>query len=84
MASDALDVVMMKLSINTRNILDCKSCSAKISLTAGTIFHKTRTPLVKWYWLIYHMAMYKVGVSISEMQRALEIRDYKTALVDGP
>jgi hypothetical protein len=65
--------------ISTRNILDCKSCRAKISLTAGTIFHKTRTPLVKWYWLVYHMAMDKVGVSISEMQRVLEIRDYKTA-----
>ncbi len=65
--------------IRTRNILDCKSCRAKISLTTGTIFHKTRTPLIKWYWLIYHMAMAKVGVSISEMQRILEIRDYKTA-----
>lgn len=65
--------------ISTRKILDCKACRAKISLTAGTIFHKTRTPLVKWYWLIYHMAMDKVGVSISEMQRVLEIRDYKTA-----
>lgn len=65
--------------IRTRNILDCKSCRTKTSLTAGTIFHKSRTPLVKWYWLIYHMAMDKVGVSISEMQRVLEIRDYKTA-----
>ena len=65
--------------IRTRNIFDCKECRAKISLTAGTIFHKTRTPLIKWYWLIYHMAMDKVGVSISEMQRILEIRDYKTA-----
>jgi hypothetical protein len=65
--------------VSTRNILDCKSCRAKISLTAGTIFHKTRTPLLKWYWLIYHMAMDKVGVSIAEMQRVLQITDYKTA-----
>jgi hypothetical protein len=65
--------------ISTRNIMDCKRCRAKISLTAGTVFHKTRTPLVKWYWLIYTMAMHKVGVSISEMQRVLEIKDYKTA-----
>lgn len=65
--------------IRTRNILDCKGCRAKVSLTAGTIFHRTRTPLVKWYWLIYHMALDKVGVSISEMQRILAIRDYKTA-----
>jgi hypothetical protein len=65
--------------VSTRNILDCKSCRAKVSLTAGTIFHKTRTPLLKWYWLIYHMAMDKVGVSIAEMQRLLQITDYKTA-----
>lgn len=65
--------------IRTRKIFDCKGCRAKISVTAGTIFNKTRTPLIKWYWLIYHMAMDKVGVSISEMQRILEIRDYKTA-----
>jgi hypothetical protein len=65
--------------VSTRKILDCKSCRAKVSLTAGTIFHKTRTPLLKWYWLIYHMAMDKVGVSIAEMQRVLQITDYKTA-----
>lgn len=65
--------------ISTRNVLDCKSCRSKVSLTAGTIFHKTRTSLLKWYWLIYHMSMNKIGVSISEMQRMLEIRDYKTA-----
>jgi transposase-like protein len=65
--------------IRTRKIMDCKRCRAKISLTTGTIFHKTRMPLTKWYWLIYHMAMGKVGISIAEMQRVLEIRDYKTA-----
>ncbi|MCK4829280.1 IS1595 family transposase [bacterium] len=65
--------------IRTRNIMDCKRCRAKISLTAGTIFHKTRTSFMKWYWLIYHMAMDKTGISISEMQRLLEINDYKTA-----
>src|SRR3972149_5096195 len=65
--------------IRTRQVLDCKGCRAQISVTAGTIFHKTRTPLVKWYWLLYRMAMGKVGVSIAEMQRGLEINDYKTA-----
>ena len=66
--------------IRTRKILDCKACRAQTSLTAGTIFHKTRTPLLKWYWIIYHMALKKVGVSVSEMQRALEIKDYKSLL----
>jgi hypothetical protein len=65
--------------LRSRHLLVCKRCRAQGSLTAGTIFHKTRTPLVKWYWLLYRMAMDKVGVSVAEMQRVLEIKDYKTA-----
>jgi hypothetical protein len=52
--------------IRTRNILDCKSCRVKISLTAGTIFHKTRTTLVKWYWLIPRFAIGSIDVSGKE------------------
>jgi hypothetical protein len=35
-------------------------------------------PLTKWYWLIYRMAMDKVGVFIWQMQRLLEIKQYRT------
>lgn len=62
-----------------RTLYDCQRCRHQTSLTAGTIFHRTRTPLVKWYWLLYRMAMDKVGVSVAEMQRLLEIPDYQTA-----
>ena len=55
-----------------------RSCRYRISLTSGTIFHKTRTPLLKWFMLIYRMATSKTGVSINEMSRELEIKDYKT------
>jgi len=65
--------------IRTRRVMDCKKCRAKTSVTAGTIFHKTRTPLLKWYWLIYRMATNKVGTSVAEMRRLLEIKDYKTS-----
>jgi hypothetical protein len=65
--------------IRTRKVMDCKQCRTKTSITAGTIFHKTRTSLLKWYWLIYRMAMDKVGTSVAEMQRLLDIEDYKTA-----
>ena len=64
-----------------RRLYDCQRCRHQTSLTAGTIFHRTRTPLVKWYWLLYRMAMDKVGVSVAEMQRLLEIPDYTTAWV---
>jgi transposase-like protein len=65
--------------LKNRKLFDCKNCRFQTSLTAGTIFHGTKIPLVKWYWLLYHMAMDKVGVSIAEMQRILEIGQYKTA-----
>jgi len=65
--------------IRTRMLMDCKQCRTTTSLTAGTIFEKTRTPLLKWYWLIFRMATDKVGTSVAEMQRLLDIGDYKTA-----
>ena len=33
---------------------------------------------MKWFMLIYRMATSKTGVSINEMRRELEIKDYKT------
>lgn len=66
-----------------RKLFECKQCRHQTSVTAGTIFHKTRTSLVKWYWLLYRMAMGKVGVSVAEMQRLLEIKSYKTAWLMG-
>jgi transposase-like protein len=65
--------------LSKRQLFDCKICRFQTSVTAGTIFHGTRTPLVKWYWLLYHMAMGKVGVSVAEMQRLLDIKQYRTA-----
>jgi hypothetical protein len=62
-----------------RGLYDCKKCRHQTSVTAGTIFHRSRIPLVRRYWLIYHMAMDKVGVSVCEMQRLVKIGQYSTA-----
>ncbi len=67
--------------LETRKLYMCSGCRHQSSLTAGTIFHKSRTPLLKWFWLIFRMATSKTGVSIAEMQRELEIKDYKTIWV---
>jgi len=69
------------LHISTRNLYKCQKCKYQTSVTAGTIFHKTKTPLLKWFWLIFRMATSKTGVSIAEMQRELGIKDYKTIWV---
>ncbi len=61
-----------------QRLYKCRNCRNRHSLTSGTIFHKTRTSLLKWFMLIFRMATSKTGVSINEMARELEIKDYKT------
>jgi len=67
----------------TRHLYQCKSCGYQASLTAGTVFHKTRTPLTKWFWLIWLMGRQKSGISMLSMQRMLEIKSYKTVWTMG-
>jgi transposase-like protein len=65
--------------IQTRLLYQCKSCHHQVSVTSGTIFHKTRTPLRKWFWMIYFMTQSKHSYSISGLQRLLNISAYNTA-----
>jgi len=64
--------------IRTRHLYQCRGCRSQVSLTAGTIFHKTRIPLRKWFWLILLMGHNKHGVSMLEIQRLLSIGSYQT------
>jgi transposase-like protein len=47
------------------------------------VFHKTRTPLTKWFWLIWLMGRQKSGISMLSLQRMLEIKTYKTVWTMG-
>lgn len=64
--------------ITTRRLLQCSKCHHQVSLTSGTIFHKTRTPLLKWFWAIYLVGQDKGGVSAMRLSKQLEL-GYKTA-----
>ena len=57
----------------------CASCRSATSVTAGTIFDKTRTPLTVWFTACWLFATQKDGVSALSLQRALEIGSYQTA-----
>ncbi len=63
----------------TRKLYQCKQCNYQASLTAGTIFHKTRTPLKTWFWMIYLITRDKTGTSINYLKRLLDMGCYKTA-----
>lgn len=64
--------------ISNRKVIQCNSCKKQKSITTGTIFHKSRTPLLKWFWTIYFMATSKKGVSVLYLQKQLSIKSYRT------
>ena len=57
----------------TRHLYACKACGYQTSLTAGTIFHKTRTPLRKWFWMIFLMGRQKSGVKDQMGHHSIQI-----------
>ena len=61
-----------------RRLYQCARCAHQASLTAGTIFHKTRTPLQKWFWAIYLVSQDKGGVAALRLAKQLNL-GYKTA-----
>ncbi len=57
----------------------CAACGGRTSVTAGTIFDKTRTPLTVWFTACWMFASGKDGISALSVQRTLEIGSYQTA-----
>lgn len=57
----------------------CMTCKSCCSVTAGTIFDKTRTPLTLWFRVCWEFATAKNGVSALAVQRELEIGSYQTS-----
>ena len=57
--------------IRTRGLIQCANCRYHASVTAGTIFHKTRVPLRNWFWLIYQVANDKGGASSTRLASQL-------------
>lgn len=59
-------------------LFECASCGQQTSPTAGTIFHKTKTSLQKWFLAIYLLSATKKAMSASELARQLGVA-YATA-----
>lgn len=62
-----------------RELWQCKACGHQTSVTAGTVLHRTRTPLVLWFWAAYLVATHTPGLSALQLQRQLGIARYETA-----
>jgi transposase-like protein len=63
----------------SRARLMCRHCRHQASVTAGTVFDKTRTPLRTWLAAAWYLTNQKQGVSALGLQRVLGIGSYETA-----
>ena len=64
----------------SRARLVCPACRHQASVTAGTIFDKTRTPLTTWFEAGWHVTTAKNGLSAKTLERTLGVR-YRVAWV---
>jgi len=64
--------------IYKRNQFHCDACQYQFSVTAGSIFHDSHLPLMKWFAAIYLLSESKKGMSALQLKRTLKM-SYKTA-----
>ena len=61
-----------------RNCYACNHCGTHIHPTAGTIFHRSRTPLTVWFYVVFVLSNTRGGVSAKQIERDTGVT-YKTA-----
>ena len=64
--------------VESRKSFSCQECGNHVHPTAGTIFHKSRTPLTSWFYAIYLMSSTRCGISAKQVEREIGTT-YKTA-----
>jgi transposase-like protein/ribosomal protein L37AE/L43A len=57
----------------------CGGCGRQTSVTAGTVFQDTRTPLTAWFRAMWWVTNSKAGTSALTLQRLLGLGSYQTA-----
>ena len=62
----------------TRGLRHCRQCGTQTSVTAGTLFHRTRMPLPLWFRAIWHVTSQKYGANALGLHRVLGM-SYETA-----
>ena len=58
------------------HLYQCKSCKHQTSVTAGTVMHRSRTALKKWFWAIFLLANDKRGLSALQLSKKLDVSYY--------
>jgi transposase len=64
--------------VGNRTAYACDHCGNHIFPLAGTIFHKSATPLRLWFYAMFLMGSTRCGISAKQIQREIGVT-YKTA-----
>jgi ribosomal protein L37AE/L43A len=57
-----------------RRLFQCTACRLQTSVRAGTIFHKSTTPLTKWFLAIHLITSSKNDIASLELSRQLDVK----------
>lgn len=72
------DKITKHHKVVSRKSYSCDYCGHHVHPTAGTIYHKSSTPLTHWFYAVFLMASTRCGISAKQLERELGVT-YKTA-----
>lgn len=75
---DKCQAVTKHHKVASRKSYSCQGCGHHVHPTAGTIYHKSSTPLTDWFYAVFLMASTRCGISAKQLERELGVT-YKTA-----
>ena len=59
--------------------IHCSICQSETTVTSGTIFHKTRKPLLLWFHIMWWVVAQKTGASANNLKDFMGFGSYETA-----
>jgi len=59
-------------------IYECRDCDRQTSVTSGTVLHRSKLPMLMWFWAAHLMATHSNGMSALQLAAQLGVT-YKTA-----
>jgi hypothetical protein len=62
----------------TRDLFQCKKCGYQASLTAGTLFHRSKVKLRKWFLLIFLMIRLGENLNFAKLQYHVKFGSSRT------
>lgn len=66
----------MNYYLSNRKVYKCSKCYKQFSVIQGTIFHKSKVPLHKWFMAIYLFTTHKRGISSIQLGKFLGVKQH--------